>query len=87
MKVTALVSRSEGWWAVEVPEAPGVFTQARELSEVPAMVRDAVALMTGVDEEDVEVTVRDVTDTLGAVEKNRAAGLRGRERPRRGEQE
>lgn len=55
MKVTAHAVRSGGWWAVDVPEVPGVFTQARRLDQVPAMVADAVALMTDVSTDDVEV--------------------------------
>ena len=32
-------------WAVEVPEVPGLFTQARQLAQVPEMVRDAARLL------------------------------------------
>ncbi len=42
MNVTARARRSGGWWAVEVPEVPGVFTQARRLDQVAAAVTDAV---------------------------------------------
>lgn len=56
MKLTAKAQRSNGWWAVEVPEVPGVFTQARRLDEIPAMVADAVALML-VERANVEVIV------------------------------
>ena len=31
MKVTAEATRSGGWWAVEVPEVDGAFTQACRL--------------------------------------------------------
>lgn len=41
---TARVAHSEGWWAVTVPEVPGLFTQARSLAEVADMVREALAL-------------------------------------------
>ena len=57
MKVTAQVQRSGDWWAISVPEIPGVFTQARRLSQVPDMVRDAVRLMQADDTLDVEVEV------------------------------
>lgn len=56
MKVTAIATREGKWWAVEVPEVPGVFTQARRLEHVPAMVADAVAVMLDKDPGDVEVT-------------------------------
>jgi predicted RNase H-like HicB family nuclease len=45
VKVTAKVTRSGGWWAVAVPELPGVFTQAKRLDQVGSMVADAVATM------------------------------------------
>ena len=57
MKVTAQVQRSGDWWAISVPEIPGVFTQARRLSQVPDMVRDAVRLMEGDEARDVEVEI------------------------------
>lgn len=57
MKVTANVTRSEDWWAVEVPEVPGVFTQARRLSQVEPLVKEAVSLMLEVPAEDVEVAI------------------------------
>ena len=57
MKVTAKVTRSGDWWAVEVPEVEGAFTQARRLDQIPEMVADAVHLLAGVPAEDVEVTL------------------------------
>lgn len=46
MKLTANAFRSGRWWAVEVPEIPGLVTQARTLAEVPAMVLDAASALT-----------------------------------------
>lgn len=57
MKVTAKVTRSGDWWAIEVPQVPGVFTQAKRLDQVEEMVQDAVALMTHVRPSDVDVDV------------------------------
>lgn len=54
MRVTAQAERSGSWWAVEVPEIPGLFTQARRLDLVPAMVIEAASLL------DVELTPDDV---------------------------
>jgi len=54
VRYTAIATRSGGWWAVEVPEVPGVFTQARRLAQIPAMAADAVEMLTG---ERVEVDV------------------------------
>lgn len=45
MKVTARVQRAGDWWAVRVPELPGVYTQARRLDQVAEQVADAVATM------------------------------------------
>lgn len=59
-KLTALAERGTGWWVVEVPEIDGLFTQARSLSQIPAMVKDAAALMTGEPEESFEVEVSPV---------------------------
>lgn len=58
MRVTAVARRSGDWWAIEVPEVPGVFTQARRLDQVAAMVADAVSLMKEAPAESVEVVVR-----------------------------
>lgn len=57
MDVTAKAIRAGGWWAVEVPEVPGAFTQVKRLDQVDTMVSDAVALMTDVDPSDVNVTL------------------------------
>ena len=62
MKVTAKVTKSGDWWAVEVPEVDGAFTQARQLDQIPDMVADAVHLLTDVPAGDVEVTL-DVNQT------------------------
>lgn len=60
MKVTAKATRSGQWWAVEVPEVEGAFTQARRLDQVPAMVADAIHLLTGVPLDEIEVQLGDV---------------------------
>jgi predicted RNase H-like HicB family nuclease len=60
MKVTAKVTRTGDWWAIEVPEVPGVFTQVKRLDQVEEMVQDAVALMTDTEPEAVVVHVSPV---------------------------
>ena len=45
MNVNAIAVQSGDWWAIEVPEIPGLFTQVRRLDEAPRMVRDAAALL------------------------------------------
>lgn len=54
MEVTAYATRSGGWWALEVPSVPGLFTQVRRLDQVSGTVIDAAAMF-GVDVEHVEV--------------------------------
>lgn len=44
-EVTAVARRSGDWWAVEVPEIPGLFTQTRRLDQIDGMVRDAAKLL------------------------------------------
>jgi hypothetical protein len=56
---TALGEREGRWWVVTVPElASGAVTQARTLDQVPAVVADLVATMTGADRAAVEVNMR-----------------------------
>lgn len=57
MDVTAICERSGDWWAVSVLEVAGVFTQARRLDQVPAMVADAVSLMTSTPAGEVHVAI------------------------------
>lgn len=52
VNTTAICRRANGWWAVEVPGIPGLFTQVRRLDQVETMVRDA-ADMLGVEVGDV----------------------------------
>lgn len=46
---TARAERDGDWWAIDVPEVDGVFTQARRLDQIEAMARDVIALMLDVD--------------------------------------
>ena len=55
MELTAKVTRSGKWWAIEVPELEGLFTQARRLDMVEAMVRDAAAMLTDRPASDFEI--------------------------------
>ena len=76
VKVTAIAERSGGWWAVRVPELPGVFTQARRLDQVQAVVADAVSAFLGVPAHSVQVEVApqlalDVSSRLEAARKER----------------
>lgn len=59
MKITAKARRSEGWWAVEIPEVDGAFTQAKRLDQVSAHAADAVAVLEGISTDRVEVEAVD----------------------------
>lgn len=48
---TAIATRSDRWWAVEVPAVDGLLTQTRRLDQIPNMVRDALALFPEVDDD------------------------------------
>ena len=63
MKVTARATRSGSWWAVEVPEVPGLFTQVKRLEHVREQVADAVELLEGVPAADVHIALIPVFDT------------------------
>ena len=45
--------RSGAWWAISVPAFDGVFSQAKRLDQVEAAAREAIALMSDIDEYDV----------------------------------
>ena len=43
------IVRSGDWWAIAVSALSGVFSQARNLDEVPVVAREAIAMMLDVD--------------------------------------
>jgi len=57
MKYTVRARRSGAWWAIDVPELPGVFSQARRLDRVESMARDAIALFLDIDPATLEIRV------------------------------
>ena len=72
--LTATATRSEGWWAVSVPEVDGLFTQTRRLDQIPAMVRDALTLFPelGIDPADTEINVVPTGDLRHVADEIRA---------------
>jgi predicted RNase H-like HicB family nuclease len=46
-----------GWWIIEVPEVPGVVSEARRLDQVAAMAADAIALALDTDPAGIAVDV------------------------------
>lgn len=75
---TAKVKRSGDWWAVAVPEVPGLFTQGRNLAEVKDTVRRALELYPEIepDPHAAEVVIKLATpageEAAAAVARNRA---------------
>jgi hypothetical protein len=57
--------RSGRWWAIDVPELPGVFSQARRLDQVEPMAREAIALMLDVPGDSFDLTVDPDRASLG----------------------
>lgn len=45
MDVIAHATRSGDWWAVEVPQIPGLFTQAKRLDQIEGLVVEAAAML------------------------------------------
>ncbi len=75
--VTARVTRSNGWWAIAVPEIPGLFTQAKRLDQVERMVLDAASLLNKdishvevvpVLDEDAQIMLRELGETRAKAE-------------------
>lgn len=62
---TARAVRRGRWWAIEVPEIPGVFSQARRIDLVEPMAREAIALMLEVPEDSFDVAVEPDLTSLG----------------------
>jgi predicted RNase H-like HicB family nuclease len=53
------IEQAGSWWAISVPELPGVFSQARRRDEVEAMARDAIALYLDVPEGSFGISVHE----------------------------
>ena len=64
---TARCVRAGDWWAIIVPEVPGVFSQARRLDQAEEMARDAIAAMLRVSPRSFDVRVcPDLPGGIGA---------------------
>jgi predicted RNase H-like HicB family nuclease len=57
-----LAERDGSWWIIEVPELRGIFSQARRLSQVESMARDAIALFLDVAPDSFDLVVREKLD-------------------------
>jgi hypothetical protein len=68
--------RVQGWWAVEIPGLPGVFTQARSLDQVEDMARDAIAVFLDVPATSIAVVVRCIPPAEARAEVEQAIAFR-----------
>lgn len=76
------------WWALEVPDLPGVFSQAKRLERADEAAREAIAVMLDVDPTEVEVTIQPVLSdeeqkVLAQVEQAQEAARTAAENERR----
>jgi predicted RNase H-like HicB family nuclease len=62
MTYTAVCERNDGWWAVHLPQVPGVFTQACKLDQVAAMAQDAIAATLDIPADSIKIKVEPVLD-------------------------
>lgn len=73
------VVRHGRWWAIGVPELPGVHSQARRLDQVDAMAREAIALLLGVAEDSFDLAIHPDLASLGGLQASIEAALEARE--------
>ncbi len=77
---TVSAERNGEWWAITVDELRGVFSQARRLTQVESMARDAIALFLDVPADSFDLSVReklapDVALVVAAAKEARAAAI------------
>jgi predicted RNase H-like HicB family nuclease len=87
-----LARRTGEWWALEVPDLPGVFSQAKRLDQADEAAREAIAVMLDVEPEEISVEVEaelspDVQDALAAVRLAQEEARKAVEREREAMQE
>lgn len=68
MRYRAIAIRSDGWWAIEIADHPGIFSQARRLVEVAPQAAKALSLTldTDVGPQDVDVEPQFEDDDLAS---------------------
>jgi predicted RNase H-like HicB family nuclease len=77
---TVTAKRAGKWWALEIPEVPGVLSQVRRLDQAEAMAREALATMLDVApdsfgvklEPTLDDTAREVLDALARAKEHLA---------------
>jgi predicted RNase H-like HicB family nuclease len=75
---TARCRRSGAWWAIDVPELRGVYSQARRLDQVEGMARDAIALFLDVPDDSFDVILQPVLPEELEIELQEAKTARSR---------
>lgn len=61
------IERDEKWWAISVPQLPGVFSQARTRGDVEEMARDVIALYLDVPNESFNLRIHEVATPPASV--------------------
>jgi predicted RNase H-like HicB family nuclease len=74
-----LAARSGRWWAIEVPELPGVLSQARRLDQVEATARRVIALTLHVSQDSFDVAITPDLDSLGSLKASIEEALTARQ--------
>jgi hypothetical protein len=75
-RYTAIAVRSDRWWALQVLELRGVFTQVRRLDQAEAMIRKAIGLVLEVPGDSFEVVIE--LESLGDLREAIEGALRAR---------
>lgn len=52
---TAHCTRAGDWWAISVPDADGLWTQAKRLDQVGDMAREAIGAVLDLDDDEIDV--------------------------------
>lgn len=55
---TVTARRTGDWWALEVPDVPGAYTQCKRLDQAADMAREAIVLILDNDEADIDVEIQ-----------------------------
>ncbi len=71
--------RSGRWWAIDVPELPGVHSQARRLDQVEDLAREAIALMLDTPQDAFELVIEPDLNSLGTLESPIKEALQARQ--------
>jgi predicted RNase H-like HicB family nuclease len=75
---TVTARRTGDWWALEVPDVPGAYSQCKRLEQAPDLAREAIALVLDKDDADIDVTVEpqlpaEMTELVDSIHQAREA--------------